>query len=75
MATEVQIQITKNGPQIELSIKDDGVGFDVSTPASKKANGGNGLENMKARAERLGGQLQIESGKGKGTLVHLYFLV
>lgn len=75
LATEVQIKITKVGQQIELSIKDNGVGFDISAPTSKKANGGNGLENMRTRAERLGGQLQIESDKGKGTLVHLYFLV
>jgi signal transduction histidine kinase len=31
----------------------------------------NGLKNMKSRAEKWGGDLQIESGKNKGTVLLL----
>jgi len=43
-----------------LQICDDGTGFDAASPAK----GGMGLENMKARAQALGGQLAIDSRPG-----------
>ncbi len=52
--------------KLNISIKDDGKGFDVKTVKE-----GNGLKNMKARAERLNAKLVIESNKGEGSVIIL----
>jgi signal transduction histidine kinase len=49
---------------IELSVTDDGVGFDDAIP-----EGGLGLVSMRERIERLGGDLAILSAPGEGTQV------
>ncbi|MFC1879049.1 sensor histidine kinase [Chloroflexota bacterium] len=53
-------------PCIELSIVDDGIGFD---PDSKDDEGGLGLISMGERIEKLGGELTILSAPGEGTQV------
>lgn len=53
--------------QVEISLADDGRGFDAATVTP-----GRGLRNMRLRAERIGGALAIESG-GEGTRVLLRF--
>jgi signal transduction histidine kinase len=53
-------------PWFELSIVDDGIGFD---PDTKDDVGGLGLVGMKERIEKLGGELTILSTPGEGTQV------
>lgn len=48
-----------------LAIKDDGRGFDPTEPRV----GGHGLDNMAERALQLGGELDLKSQSGRGTLV------
>jgi signal transduction histidine kinase len=50
--------------QVHLTIDDDGVGFDMQDRADA---GGNGLRNMRERAQTLGAEIRIWSQKGKGT--------
>jgi signal transduction histidine kinase/ligand-binding sensor domain-containing protein len=47
-----------------LRISDDGRGFDVEQESQ-----GNGLQSMGERSRSLGGELEIETGRGKGTSV------
>jgi signal transduction histidine kinase len=49
-----------------MQIRDDGKGFDTNSEQA-----GNGLQNMKRRADEIGGSLVIESGTGKGTKIEL----
>lgn len=61
--------------QIELEVKDDGVGFDmekVHMYASQSLSG-NGLRNMEMRAGEMKGVWHIKSEPGKGTIVQLRF--
>lgn len=53
-----------------VTVDDDGRGFD---PQSQAANGGGhfGLSIMRARAARIGGQLEVFSAPGRGTRVML----
>lgn len=51
--------------QMEITITDNGRGFDQNDAGSH----GNGLLNMKKRAEDLGGSCEIQSLPGKGTRV------
>jgi signal transduction histidine kinase len=64
--SEIKIDVKIIGQTtMEVSITDNGKGFDQARPVS----GGNGLLNMKKRAEELGGTFSIESKVGKGTRV------
>lgn len=70
---EISIQLLNQ--QIDLRVKDDGQGFDkdqLKTLAARSMSG-NGLNNMKRRAEEMGGTCDIQSQPGKGTIVHLRF--
>lgn len=56
--------------RIELTIKDNGVGFDVEKVLSEdRARRGLGLASMKERTELSGGSFSIVSKKGEGTTV------
>lgn len=74
-AVTVRLAIDDRGPKdgkptgatLEVAIVDDGVGFD---PARGRA-GGNGLRNLRHRAEEIGGTLDITSVPGQGSTVRL----
>jgi signal transduction histidine kinase len=67
-ANRASITLTSENGLIKLSVRDNGVGFDVA-----RTSKGNGLLNMKDRAEEMNAQLKIESEKGNGTNVELIF--
>ncbi|HEY0461388.1 MAG TPA: PAS domain-containing protein [Pyrinomonadaceae bacterium] len=54
---KVEINLSIENSEIFLNLHDDGAGFDVS----RNDSGGHGLASMKARAEGLGGKLEIVS--------------
>ena len=58
--------IHSNGDMVSLIIRDDGKGF-----AEKNNPGGNGLQNMRARAEEIKAVIKINSETGKGTIIEL----
>ena len=60
----IQFSVKKN--RLRMQVRDYGVGFDV-----EDADSGNGLNNMKKRAEIMGANLKITSEKGEGTEVVL----
>jgi len=60
-ATRVDIRIEENNGHLVLTIADNGVGFDPSLSFT-----GNGLRNLKSRATKIGGHLDIHSLNGKG---------
>jgi signal transduction histidine kinase/ligand-binding sensor domain-containing protein len=66
----VWIEMKMHDGGINLKIRDDGQGFDA-----KKNYSGNGLLNMKRRAEQLKGKLCIQSESGNGTSIELNFPV
>jgi len=61
----VFVQVTTNGANFKLTIADDGRGFDLNSPAVSGQH--NGLENMRRRAEAVGGSLTVTSELNKGT--------
>jgi signal transduction histidine kinase len=57
-----------------LTIRDDGVGFDVSAAHTRAAHGESfGLLGMRERVGIVGGRLTISSSPGQGTLVYACF--
>jgi signal transduction histidine kinase len=51
---------------VQLSVRDDGRGFD---PAAQIADGHFGLIGMRERAEQIGGVLTIDSANERGTQI------
>lgn len=66
----LEIRLTREGSGLILSVKDDGTGFNETLVAANKP-GGNGLKNMRQRAQEIEGSLTIESAPDKGTEVIL----
>jgi len=62
---KIRIDVKIDGQAMQVTITDKGKGFDQA----KAGSGGNGLLNMKKRAEDLGGRFEIESEVGRGTKV------
>jgi len=60
------IAIKTHKKNVVMLVEDEGIGFDT-----KAADSGNGLTNMKKRAELMKGRLEIKSAIGKGTRVIL----
>jgi signal transduction histidine kinase len=68
-AREVRVQAKAVGHHLEISVHDDGRGFNASQPAAP-ASTRDGLVNMRQRAAAIGGSLVVESGE-RGTTVRL----
>jgi NarL family two-component system sensor histidine kinase YdfH len=68
-ARNVSLRVYAAGGEMEIEIRDDGVGFD---PQAVQA-GHYGLLGMRERVRLAGGRLEVQSEAGKGTciLVHL----
>jgi len=65
-ATRVIIELSNENNYIRLRVQDDGVGFDLS-----QDNAGNGLKNMKRRANEMNADFKINSSIGSGTQIEL----
>ena len=65
-ADKVEVQIETSSEQLIIVVHDDGKGFDSTQKYS-----GMGVENLKKRAEELGGLADVDSEPDKGTLVNI----
>jgi PAS domain S-box-containing protein len=66
----VEIEIKRPHNSIQITVKDDGIGFNTKE-ISNKGKAGFGLYSIRERLEAIGGNLKIKSAKGKGTIVKL----
>ena len=68
--SDVSVVIRRVGATLQVTIEDNGCGFDVSAMAAKPGGyGGLGLDGMRGRLILLGGTLDIESAVGTGTTI------
>lgn len=73
-ATRVQVTLRIEAGALRLAIADDGRGLPepaATSAGGERALGGHGLENLRARAAQLGGDLRLSSTPGGGTTVEL----
>jgi signal transduction histidine kinase len=80
-ATEARVTVSLTAAGLELMVQDNGRGFDFSgVPLSSgpttvvnssraPVGSGNGLLNMRRRLEEMGGQCNVETAPGRGTVV------
>lgn len=65
-ATNVIVQISQNNSILNLTIEDDGIGFDKSEIVY-----GLGLKNIQNRVQLINGTVEIASNKGEGTTINV----
>lgn len=65
-ASEAKVEVRSDEHNIHLVVSDNGKGFDI-----KNTRAGNGIQNMKQRAEKWDAQLKMDSVPGKGTEIVL----
>ena len=71
-ARHVTVQLTKPGEFVQLTIIDDGIGFDPDHhPVRRKGKGGFGLLGMRERAAYVGGVLKVKSTRRTGTEIEI----
>lgn len=70
-ASKFEINFAAQGGRFVITIKDDGKGMNVEEILG--SSDGNGLKNMKSRAEDIGGTFNIQSAIDKGTVITITF--
>jgi signal transduction histidine kinase len=67
-ASRASVEIERTARELELKVSDDGAGFDVEQARDQARAGKSfGLVGMEERAALLGGSLEVESRRGRGT--------
>ena len=75
-ASEVKLHLKMAGSTLELTVSDNGAGFDVDRYRSAEERRKHfGLVTMEERASLVGGRLDIETGPGRGTRIRASFPV
>jgi two-component sensor histidine kinase len=64
--SNIWLSMKLTGNVFSMQVRDDGTGFE-----NNSAFGGNGLHNMRLRADEIGGKLTVNSRLGDGTSVSL----
>ena len=73
-ATRAHLELRKVEGRLELTIRDNGEGFDPEgLNNGKNSKKGLGLASMKERAEFSGGTFCFESSPGKGTVIRAFW--
>jgi signal transduction histidine kinase len=68
----VEVRVHRNGSGIDVSIEDDGRGFDVVDTMERAATGkAIGLLGMQERVSMTGGEIEIDSTPGAGTRIRV----
>ncbi len=68
-ASRVWLRATEQDERLDVTVRDDGTGFDPEGAAA--ARGHYGITGMRERARIAGGALQIETTPGQGTTLRL----
>ena len=66
-ATQVHVTVQQDRQTLRCSVKDDGVGFDVSSLSARTGEGGLGMIGIRERLNSIGGALSLMSSPGRGT--------
>ena len=66
-ATSVEVRVRRSGPDVEVTVSDDGRGFDPAVVAGPTRAGHLGTTLLREVAEDTGGSLALRSAPGAGT--------
>lgn len=69
-ASQILVQLVRDGSALVLTVKDDGVGFDLESLRKRAPRASTlGLVGMKERAYAAGGTIEIDAARARGTEV------
>jgi len=68
-ASHIHVEMTQNKNAYNLTIEDDGIGFDYE--ALKQKSKGIGLQSLQSRVDYLNGEIQFQTAVGKGTQIDI----
>ena len=66
---EAKVDVRMNGERVEVTVQDEGFGFDSK---GQRTIEGIGIRSMEERARSLGGKFEVRSEPGKGTTLRAY---
>ena len=73
-AKNVAVELRREAERLELSVRDDGAGFDPAVIQQRAARHSTlGLVSMKERALLVRGGLEVHSALGQGTEIRAWF--
>ncbi|HBY98733.1 MAG: cache domain-containing protein [Ardenticatenaceae bacterium] len=70
-ATAVEVELHFETDRVRLSVRDNGQGFPMTDTADLARRGAYGLMGIRERAQLFGGQMEVQSSEGEGTLVEI----
>jgi signal transduction histidine kinase len=70
-ASNVWIRLNADRQHVDLTVRDDGSGFDPDQATQLLKSGHYGLAGMRERVELGGGRLNLRSRPGQGTTIHV----
>ena len=68
-ARRLSVSLSRSDNRVDLAVTDEGRGFDLE--AVRRIGGGLGLVSIEERAHVIGGDVQIVTGLGQGTTIHV----
>ena len=68
-ANECSIRLIFRKRSLELTVQDNGTGFDPEEKSGPDESGGFGLISMRERTRLLGGDFELETARGSGTAI------
>ena len=72
-ATRLEVDLSRTGEEVRLTIRDDGAGFDLAAARERVLRGeGFGLVGMRERVQLFGGRIDVESAMGGGTAIEVH---
>jgi signal transduction histidine kinase len=69
-ASHIWVSVEQQGDEVEMVVRDDGVGFDVEAPGPE---GHYGMTMLRERATAGGGTIAVQSVLGEGTTITFRF--
>ncbi|TVQ68881.1 MAG: hypothetical protein EA363_10405 [Balneolaceae bacterium] len=61
-ASKISVSLKHRSGKLHVVVDDNGAGMDPAAPTA-----GNGLKNIRRRAEMIGGKVSLDTAPGKGT--------
>lgn len=68
-ASGARVELLRDVSHVELKVCDDGCGFETESSHRRRCRNGLGLVEIGERARILGGKLDVQSGRGQGTIL------
>jgi signal transduction histidine kinase len=72
-ATEVWVSLREDGDELQLCVRDNGIGFNAAGIKNRPEDPNLGLMGMAERARQVGGRMDVESSPGNGAEIRAVF--